>query len=71
MISRTLVLCCLLSLAGCGLGETATSAAVGGVDKAKELEQARALPQRVQVQFDDASRVARQRLEKAEAASAQ
>jgi len=71
VMSRIFIVCCLLALAGCGLGETATSAAVGGVAKAKEIEQARILSQRVQTQVDDAARVARQRLESAEAASAQ
>jgi hypothetical protein len=60
-----------LLLMGCGLAETASTAATGGVAKAKELEQAKATQQRVLQQIDQSMRDGTARLEKAESAQSQ
>jgi hypothetical protein len=56
-----------VALAACGLGDTATTAAVGAKTRAQELEQARAAQQRVIGDIDKATQQAEQRLRDAEA----
>jgi hypothetical protein len=59
----------LLILAGCGLGESAASAAAGGVSKAEEVKQGRATQERVEQQLEDAQAAAAAQRAAAEAAS--
>jgi hypothetical protein len=61
-----LPLTCLVMLSACGLGETATTAAVGGKSKAAELEQAREVQQKIVSDMDKAQQQARERMEAAE-----
>jgi hypothetical protein len=51
---------CLLT--ACGLGETATSAAVGAKTKAAELERAKEVQQKIVGNIDKANQQAAQRL---------
>jgi len=55
-----------LTLAGCGVSETATVAATAGAAKAREAEQAKTAPAQVQGKLDDAARLAEQKREGAE-----
>lgn len=64
---RPLVPLLAVVLAACGLGDTATSAAVGAKTKAQELEQAHTTQQRVIGDLDKANQQAEQRLREAEA----
>jgi hypothetical protein len=65
---RPILIASLLAvLAGCGLGETATVAAVGAKTKAQEVEQAQAIEQKVIGDVETANRQAEQRLRDAEA----
>jgi hypothetical protein len=57
------------ALAGCGLGDPVTAAAVGGVAKAKELEQARQTQERLLRQIEQVDQDTRSRLDRAEAAN--
>ena len=52
-----LVLSCL-PVAGCGLGETAVSAAAGGASQAQQAREAKATEQRFKQQLEDATRTA-------------
>jgi hypothetical protein len=61
-----LPLTCIVLLSACGLGDTATAAAVGAKSKAIEIEQARATQQRVVSDIDKANQLARERLDAAE-----
>jgi hypothetical protein len=54
-------------LAACGLGETATSAAIGAKSKAQEIEQAKETQRQVVADIDKANQQAEQRLRDAEA----
>jgi hypothetical protein len=56
----------IVALSGCGLGETATAAAVGAKTKAQEVEQAQAMKQEVVEEIDKANQLARERLNEAE-----
>jgi hypothetical protein len=57
----------LLALAGCGLGESAASAAAGGASKAEEMKQASKTLESVEQRLDDAQSTAREQREAAEA----
>jgi hypothetical protein len=59
-------LLCALTLAGCGVSETASVAATAGAAKAREAEQAKNAPAQVQGKLDDAARLAEQKREGAE-----
>ncbi|MBK7134954.1 MAG: hypothetical protein IPH73_01560 [Rhodocyclales bacterium] len=63
---RLLPLFCALTLAGCGVSETASVAATAGAAKAREAEQAKNAPAQVQGKLDDAARLAEQKREGAE-----
>ena len=63
---RLLQLLCALTLAGCGVSETASVAATAGAAKAREAEQAKNAPAQVQGKLDDAARLAEQKREGAE-----
>mgnify|MGYP001190123368 FL=1 len=63
---RLLPLFCALTLAGCGVSETASVAATAGAVKAREAEQAKNAPAQVQGKLDDAARLAEQKREGAE-----
>lgn len=63
---RLLPLFCVLTLAGCGVSETASVAATAGAAKAREAEQAKNAPAQVQGKLDDAARLAEQKREGAE-----
>ncbi|CAG0981769.1 hypothetical protein RHDC1_01873 [Rhodocyclaceae bacterium] len=63
---RLLPLLCALTLAGCGVSETASVAATAGAAKAREAEQAKNAPAQVQGKLDDAARLAEQKREGAE-----
>jgi hypothetical protein len=71
--SRSVILAALgavtLGLAGCGLAETAGSAATNGASAAQQVEEGRKAEARVQQQLDDANRAAAQQREAAEQAS--
>ncbi|HUN25583.1 MAG TPA: hypothetical protein VMU67_04690 [Steroidobacteraceae bacterium] len=53
-------------LGGCGLGETAMSAATQGVSEAEQAKQAKATEQKVQEQLDAAARAEAEQREAAE-----
>jgi hypothetical protein len=55
-------------LGGCGLGETAATAAAGGASRAQEAAQARRVLNSVQQQMDLGAQQAEDRLRAAEAA---
>ena len=63
---RLLSLLCALTLAGCGVSETASVAATAGAAKAREAEQAKNAPAQVQGKLDDAARLTEQKREGAE-----
>ncbi len=63
---RLLPLLCAMTLAGCGVSETASVAATAGAAKAREAEQAKNAPAQVQGKLDDAARLAEQKREGAE-----
>jgi hypothetical protein len=56
----------LLALAGCGVSETAVTAAAGAASKAEEAKAAQQTQARVEAQLQGASRQAEQRLQQAE-----
>ena len=58
-----------LLLAGCGLGETAISAAAGGASEAQQARDAKATEQRFQQQFEEATRAVEKRHDADEAAN--
>ena len=61
-MSRTILLSViLLSVAGCGLGETAVSAGAGGATRAQKLEQARQTQERIGQRLEEAARQAAER----------
>jgi hypothetical protein len=60
------VLGALTLLAGCGLADTATSAAVGAKTKAKEVEQAKQVEQQVVSDLQQSQQQADQRLREAD-----
>lgn len=64
---KLLILGVAFALAGCGVSETATVAATAGAAKAREAEQAKAAPARVQGKLDEAMKQAEQKREGAEA----
>ncbi len=63
---KLLTLLFAVTLAGCGLSETATVAATAGAAKAKEAEQAKNAPAQVQGKLDEAFRQADQKRDSAE-----
>jgi hypothetical protein len=63
----TLIACA--PLAGCGLGETALSAAAGGVSEVEQAKQAAATQARIRQQLDAAATVERSNREAAEKAA--
>lgn len=63
---RLLPLIFTVTLAGCGVSETATVAATASAAKAKEAEQAKNVPAQVQGKLDDAAKQAEQRREGAQ-----
>lgn len=68
MIRNTAIaaFCSALTLSACGLGETASSAAVGAKSKAQEIERAKEIQQQVVGDIDKANQQAEQRLRDAE-----
>ena len=66
---QRVILACVaaLSLAGCGLGETAVSAAAGGASEAEQAKQALKTEQRVKDQVNAAMNVDAQHRRGAEA----
>lgn len=56
-----------VTLAGCGVSETATVAATAGAAKAKETEQAKNVPAQVQGKLDESLKQAEQKREDADA----
>jgi hypothetical protein len=65
---RTLtLLVAITTLCACGLGETATTAAVGAKTKAQEIEQAQAMKQQVVSDIEKANQQSERRLKDAEA----
>jgi hypothetical protein len=73
MIRRTLpvlsLICLALSGAGCGVSETAVSAAAGGASEVEQAKQARATEERVKQQLDSAMQAETQHRQAAEAAN--
>ena len=63
-----LVMACL-TLAGCGLGETAVSAAAGASSQAEQAKEALKTEARVKQQLDAAAALAAQQRQAAEASS--
>lgn len=61
------ILGALALLAGCGVADTATTAAVAGKSKAQEVEQAKEVEQKVVNDLQQAQQQADQRLREAEA----
>ena len=59
----------LLILSGCGLGESAATAAAGGVSKAEEVKRAHATQERVEQKLEDAQQAAAAQRAAAEAES--
>jgi hypothetical protein len=60
------ILGALTLLGGCGFADTATSAAVGAKTKAKEVEQAKQVEQKVVTDVQQAQQQADQRLREAD-----
>ena len=58
-----------LALAGCGLGETAVSAAAGASSQAEQAKEALKTEARVKQQLDEAAALAAQQRQAAEASS--
>jgi len=58
-----------LTLAGCGLGETAVSAAAGASSQAEQAKEALKTEARVKQQLDEAAALAAQQRQAAEASS--
>ena len=63
-----LLMACL-TLAGCGLGETAVSAAAGASSQAEQAKEALKTEARVKQQLDEAAALAAQQRQAAEASS--
>ena len=63
---RLLPLFCALTLAGCGVSETASVAATAGAAKAREAEQAKNAPAQVQGKLDESLKQAEQKRGEAE-----
>jgi uncharacterized lipoprotein YmbA len=63
-----LVLGALFALAGCGVSETATSAAVAAKTKAQEVEQAKQIEQKVVGDIQKSQQLEEQRLRDADSA---
>ncbi|MEX0960173.1 MAG: hypothetical protein WDZ63_12865 [Burkholderiales bacterium] len=55
------VVCAVLALSGCGVGETTTAAATGASVKAQELKQAEETKDQVQQKLEDANLKMQQR----------
>ncbi len=62
----TIPLLCAATLSACGLGDTATSAAVAAKTKAREIEQAREAQRQVVDDLQKANEQAAQRMKEAE-----
>jgi hypothetical protein len=71
MLRSLIVLASFLPLAGCGLGETAVSAAAGGASEAQQARDAKKTEQRFQQQLEDATHAAEQQHNADEAAAEQ
>lgn len=63
---KLLLLLFAVTLAGCGVSETASVAATAGAAKAKEAEQAKNAPAQVQGKLDESLKQAEQKREGAE-----
>jgi hypothetical protein len=63
---RMTILIAALGLSACGLGDTATSAAIGAKAKAREIEQAKELQQKVVGEIEKANQQNEERLRDAE-----
>jgi len=63
---RLLPLLFAVTLAGCGVSETATVAATAGAAKAREAEQAKNAPAQVQGRLDEAMKQTEQKREAGE-----
>lgn len=59
----------LLALTGCGVSETAVTAAAGAAAKSQEIEAAQRTQERVESQLEAASQAAQQRMQQSEAAA--
>jgi hypothetical protein len=73
-MSRSKALILLLSclpLAGCGLGETAVTAAAGGASEVQQAREAKATEERFKQRLEDATRAAAQQHEADQAAASQ
>lgn len=64
-----LLLAASLSLTGCGVADTAASAAVGGASEVEQAREAKATEDRVRAQLEQASRAAAEQRQAAEAAN--
>jgi hypothetical protein len=58
-----------LTLAACGVGETAISAAAGGASEVQQAKEAMKTEERVKQQLDEATKVEAQRRQAAETAA--
>ncbi|MBU1237778.1 MAG: hypothetical protein KJ634_07570 [Gammaproteobacteria bacterium] len=65
-MKTALIAISLACIGGCGLGDTAVTAAVAGKSKAQEVEQAQAAQQKVISEVQQAQQQADQRLRDAE-----
>jgi hypothetical protein len=66
-VKSLLLVGAMLALAGCGLGESAASAAAGGASKAEEVKAAQETLESVEQRLDAAQDIAREQREAAEA----
>jgi hypothetical protein len=58
MVRLLAIAAALAALSGCGLGETAVSAAAGGSSEVQQAQQAKATENQVRKQLDDAAKTA-------------
>lgn len=66
MVRIVTIVALLLTLSGCGLGETAATAGAGAAAKAEELKQAKQTQERIEQRLDDANRQAAEQRRAAE-----
>jgi hypothetical protein len=71
MLRSLILLASFLPLAGCGLGETAVSAAAGGASEAQQARDAKATEQRFQQRLEEATHTAEKQHNADEAAADQ
>lgn len=68
-MKQLLTLIVIAALSGCGVGETAATAAAVGAGKAQEAKQAQNTKERFEQQFDAANQQTMDRLKAAESAN--